>query len=363
MKILYYINTLAGGGAARKLALIANEMVKRNHDVSIATNTNFPILYQLNENIRIIPLYDDNSYNISRAKRLLRQILNARKIALAVRPDVIVTILPAVSFYTKLATLGLGIPVIFSDETSFARKDTSFVHFVRFHFYKLADAVVLLTDNDTRILGNRIPKKVVISNPLSYPVFHGTAERRKTILATGPTNEWNIKGFDLLIEAFGTLSAKHPDWELNIAGATGENSLRQLQQIIKKCNVQGKVHFIGFQSHIDQAMRNASVFALSSRIEGFSLSLVEALSQGCPAVAFRIKGVIADVTGNGNGTLLTDDYSVRQFAENLDRLMSDPSLRQRLADDGREYVKKYSIDKIVDQWEQLFDRLIKKTDN
>jgi len=359
MKVLYYIQSMAGGGAARLLALLANELANRDNEIIVATNTHVPVVYNLDEKIRILPLYHEDSYANGRIRRFFSQLKRAREIAKSERPDVIITMLPPVSFYTKLATIGLGIPTIFCDVTSYARKDSPFVHFVRYHFYNFADAVTIQTNNDKIILGKRLPKKVVINNPLSYPIVKEPTMRSNTILSIGMTEEWEIKGFDLLIRSFALVAAKHPEWSINIAGKSEPMTVAYLEGIMDECGVRDRIHFIGFQSHIDEVMRGSGIFALPSRIEGFSLSLIEALSQGCPAVAFKIHGVITDVTGNGHGTLLADDYSVEQFAENLDKLMSSQTLRDELANDGREYVKKYSIGSIVDQWEELFKKVTK----
>lgn len=359
MKVLFYIQTMSGGGAARLLSLIANELVKRGYEVIIANNLHVKIAYQLSDRIKLLPLYREDSYNKSRISRFLSQLSIAREIAKEQRPDVIISMLPPVSFYTYLATLGLHIPIIFCDVTSYARKDSPFVHFVRYHFYKLADAVTVQTENDRKILGKRIPRKVVINNPLSFPSFQAEIQRRKTILSIGHTSEWQIKGMDILIRSFARIAKSHPEWDVEIAGGTTPESLGYLNRLIAQNGVEGRIKFIGFQDRIELKMREVSIFALPSRVEGFSLALTEALSQGCSAVAFKINGVITDVTGNGHGTLLAEDYDERQFADNLDKLMSSEELRKKLASDGREFVKKYDITTIGSQWEALIRRITK----
>lgn len=360
MKILFYIQTMKGGGAARLLALLANELAERGETVGVATNLYHDISYSLSDKIDILSLYPENSYEINRFSRMTKLFKSSRKIAKTFKPDVIVTMLPPVSFFTKLSTVGLNIPIVFCDVTSYARKDSPFVHFVRYHFYKLADAVTIQTENDRRILGERLPQKVVINNPLSYPIFQGETTREKKILSIGHTKEWEIKGFDILIKAFGLIAENYPEWSIDIAGGTTPDTLAYLNSLIIENKVEGRVNFIGFQSHIDEKMRKCAVFALPSRIEGFSLSLTEAMSQGCPAVAFHIKGVITDVTDNGHGVLLTEDYDIKQFSENLDKLLSDSDLRFKLAEEGKAFVAKYDIKNIVNQWQNLFNRLTQK---
>lgn len=358
MKILYFIDNMHFGGAARKLCMIANELDKRNIQVFIATNTHNGIGFQLKESITILDLYTKDAYDKGRVSRVLDVMRCARRLVKQVKPDVVVTIIPHITFEVKLATIGLGIPTVFSDETSFARKDNRIDHFVRHWFYRFGDAITILTHNDERILGSKYPQKVVISNPLIYPKFEGDADREKTILAIGPLFEWHLKGFDLLFKAFSQITKRDPEWKIKIAGKIDPNSISYLQKMIEKLGIEKNVEFLDFCPNIKDVMRKASIYALTSRIEGFSLSLVEAISQGCACIAFDSYGVISEVTDGGKGVIIIQDGDTNAFSENLFRLMSDQQLREKLVEDGVSIIDKYKLENIVDQWVELFNSLV-----
>lgn len=360
MKVLFYIDIMNQGGAARMISLIANKLAERNHQVAIATNIHKEIVYHIDERVSVLSLYPQDAYEKSRLHRLIGVFKLARRAAKQYRPDVIVTTIPSVSFFVKLATMGMRIPTVFCDVTSYARKDSPFVHFVRYHFYKLADAVTIETENDRRLLGKRLPQKVVINDPLSFDIYRGPENREKFILAVGPTNEWEIKGFDMLLHAWGNIAKKYPDWKLCIAGSKYPEPLKFLQSIIDKYDISSQVDFLGFQRDIAAIMRRASVFALASRIEGFSLSIIESISQGCPCVCFRTVGVMTEVTENGTGAIIVEDGDVQDYSKQLDRLLSDPSLREQLSKDGRNFVSKYEIGKITSEWENLFNVIVRR---
>ncbi len=356
MRILFFIDRMASGGAARLITLIANELSKRNYDIYVATNLNVPVNYQLMPDIKLINSHIGNMNN--RLLRFFRLLKSSRKIAQEVKPDIIISTQPPVCFYSKLATIGLGIPTVFCDVTTYARKCSPFVHFVRYYFYALGDAVTIQTQNDAKILGKRLPKKVVINNPLSYPVFKGKSDRKPIILAIGDTNRWHIKGFDRLLKIFERVSSDFHDWELHIVGPIENETYEELMSMIDSPDVLKRICFDGFKPNINEYMRSCSIFALSSRIEGFSLSLTEALSQGLPSVAYSIHGVIDDVTENGHGTLLVEDDNDTAFEESLRRLMQDEELRTNLSQEGIKFVQKYSPEMIADCWESLLNRLI-----
>ncbi|MBR5747462.1 MAG: glycosyltransferase [Prevotella sp.] len=357
MRILYFIDTMQFGGAAKKTAMIANELSRKGHEVIIVTDINLDVGFALDESIRLLPLYEENKQG-NRAMKMLRKLRRVRSLVKSNSPDIVVSVLPHVSFYVKIALTGMRVPVVFSDETSFARNDSMFVHFIRHRFYNVADAVVVLTENDIKLLGTNIPKKVAIHNPVACPDFNQDyAVKEKIILAIGALKEWDIKGFDLLFQAFQPLAESFPDWKIVIAGDAKEPYMTKVQAMINHLNLDGRVELLGYQSDIFSIMAKTSIYALSSRIEGFSLSLVEALSQGCACVAFENYGVINEVTCGGKGVLVVKDGDVNGFSNQLRLLMESLKERKRLAEDGKPVVSAYSMDKIVTQWEDLFFRL------
>ncbi len=361
MKILYVIDTMRFGGAAKKTTTIANELVRRGHEVHIITDTRHEIGFSLNPAIEIISLYSVDGQQSTRFLKIVGKMWRIRKIVTALQPDVVISVMPHVSLYTKLALIWKKHPVVFSDETSFARADSSLIHFIRHRFYNIADAVVVLTENDVRILGKNIPRKIAIHNPVECSKFdRDFNSKNKTILAIGSLKEWDIKGFDLLIQAFGKIANKYPNWELAIAGDDREPYKTKVLELAKLEGVLEQIKILGYRKDIYEVMSSSSIYALSSRIEGFSLSLVEALAQGCCCVAFENYGVINEVTCGGKGVLLVKDGDIDSYSCALEKLLKDEDLRIKLAKEGHLCVEKYSVQSIVDKWEIVLNGLIYK---
>lgn len=358
MKILYYMDAMHFGGAAKKTTTIANELSRRGHDIFFVTDTNYRIGYTLEDGIQVIPLYEENRTKGNRLFKVLRKLKRVRYIVAAQKPDVVITVLPHVSFYVKVSLWGKKTPIVFSDETSFARKDSCLVHFIRHRFYNTADAVVVLTENDVKLLGKNIPRKVAIHNPVICPQYNGDyASKEKIVLAIGPLKEWGIKGFDLLIKAFKPLANTFPEWKIAIAGDDKEPYKAKVVELIKESELEGRVDILGYRSDIFDLMAKSSVYAMSSRVEGFSLAMVEAISQGCVCVAFANHGVMNEVSCGGKGVMIVDDGNVDAFSQALAQLMADERLRKSMAEEGNVCVKEYSLGAIVDKWESLLRRL------
>lgn len=344
---------------ARLLSSIVNGLAKRNHNLYVAANFTRPVNYIIDDRIKRIAWYPNNYYQTNKLKRLIYLIKEARRIIKKEKPDVIVSACPHTILLSRISGIGLNIPYIFADNTSFTRKDIPFIHFIRYHFYNFADRVTIQTENDKKVLGKRLPHKVVISNPLSYPIFKGSSQREKSILAIGHTDRWEVKGFDLLFKIWGQLYPSFPDWRLKIIGGESAASKELLLKMINDNGIANSVEFLGFRNDIDSIMQNCSVFVLTSRIEGFSISLTEALSQGLPAVSFRINGVITDVTDDGHGTLLVDDGDLEGFVKSLRELMSNNDLWAAKSEEGLSFVKKYDVDNIVNIWDGLLYEVAK----
>lgn len=363
MKLLFFIDAFESGGSARLISLIVNGLSSKGHEVIVAANFHRPISYPLNSNIKKIEWNPENYYEIPVIRRLWVLIKRARQIIKSECPNVVVSAVYHVVFLTKLSAIGIKVPFVFADQTSYARKDTLFNHFIRWHFYKLGDAVIIQTENDKKILGKHLPQKVVINNPLSYPIFDGDSVRNNIVLAIGHTDRWEIKGFDILIKAWGKVLPKHPDWKLMFIGGDKDDSRNFLIELAKQNGLTDSIIFGGFRTDSNLLMRECSIFALSSRIEGFSLSLTEALSQGLPAVAFKIHGVIEDVTEGGHGTILIDDGDIEAFAVALNKMINDRELRTQKAKEGLDFVQKYSEEKIINKWEEVFKNVVNKRRN
>jgi len=175
--------------------------------------------------------------------------------------------------------------------------------------------------------------------------------RVETIVAMGRFSR--EKGFDLLLRAMARVRV--PAKLLLLGEGKDEKKLRSLAENLE---VSANVEFLGFRKNPYPVLRDASVFVLSSRYEGFPNGLAEAMALGVPCVATRCRtGPEELITDSWNG-LLVPVEDPEAMAAAIDRLLGDPALRERLGTAARISVQRYDAGRIVRQYESLIESVV-----
>jgi glycosyltransferase involved in cell wall biosynthesis len=194
----------------------------------------------------------------------------------------------------------------------------------------------------------------VIHNPLSFYPDEASPLTNKQVLAVGRIT--HQKGFDKLIEGWNLVHMRHPDWILRIYGG-GE--VENLQKMINHLGLTDSCFLEGGSADIGQKYKESSIFALSSRYEGFPMVLVETMAYGVPAVAFACPCGPRDIIDDGEDGLLVENGNISMLADRICFLIEDDNERKRLGANARNNIKRLEIDHIAQEWKKLFDALIR----
>ena len=366
MKILFSIGSLNGGGMERVMSVLATQLAERGHDIIICLNRNI-VGYPIRDKVKLI--YSTNSNQADKYGKIgrlfchiynkfLYDYQNVRSMH-SIKPDVVVTFMNCVP---ALALFRGKIPVIDSERNCLDRNDQSFRDWYSRHlFYPLLTHIVLQTRHD-KVFARWLHRKTVIPNPLSfiplsYNEYVESFKERKNILACGRLDE-PVKGFDGLICAFAMVIRNHPGWVLDIAGSGSDKNLEYLKSIASQNGVENSVRFLGHCRDVKQEMANHSIFVLSSKREGFPNVLTEAMAMGCACVAYDCVTGPGEIIVDSIDGLLVDNQNINEMAKSLSFLMDNPELRYKLGLRAIEDVKRFSPDKIVRKWEELFKSVI-----
>ena len=198
--------------------------------------------------------------------------------------------------------------------------------------------------------GNNVHTEVVyIPNFLErFPEKPDRYPRDKTVLAVGRLNE--VKRFDLLIRMFSTLHAQFPDWKLRIVGEGEERG--KLEAVIKELKAEYYVTLTGKKDAVgvEEEMLHASIYAMTSRSEGFPFVLLEAQSCALPVVAFDVRVGPGFVVQNGVNGYLAADMVYEDFCEKIASLMKDEALRHEMAEAAKARASDFSREKVAEIW-------------
>ena len=200
---------------------------------------------------------------------------------------------------------------------------------------KVAAIQVLREEHRTTLkkLGIAAPGVEVIGNWSSFNGMGGEGaplSKSKVILCPGAINK--DKNQKLLVDAFRTIAADFPDWEVHLYG-NGKATFKTHPQ----------VKMMGF-GELSQPYADCAFVAFPSKTEGFGLVIADAAAFGKPTLCIK------DWIGCG----FVVPGTVPAFAAGLRRLMMDVSLRRQMGERARVYCgERYSREKILDQWEAL----------
>jgi glycosyltransferase involved in cell wall biosynthesis len=223
--------------------------------------------------------------------------------------------------------------------------------------YRRLDALTVLTTHDERdyraLLAGARTRVARVPNPLAPGERPRSDLTARTVVAAGRLN--TQKGFDLLIAAFATVARAAPDWRLRIYGSGPEHD--RLQAQIDALGLGGRVALMGRTQRLGEAMADASVFALSSRFEGFGMVLVEAMSHGLAVVSFDCPHGPHDIVRAGRDGLLVPAGDVDALAAALLEPIRDPERRRALGEAALRRSRDFSVATIGPDFERLLATL------
>jgi glycosyltransferase involved in cell wall biosynthesis len=239
------------------------------------------------------------------------------------------------------------------------------------HSVKRADHVIAVSEatrQDLIELYQTSPEKISVLYHGVTPDFQPVTEaarlaavrqkyglgERPFILSVGTIQP--RKNYQRLIQAFATLD---PTLALVIIGSKGWKYEAVFSEVAKR-GLDQRVHFLGFVADADlpALYSTASLFVYPSLYEGFGLPALEAMACGTPVVASN-QSALPEVIGEAG--LLVDPGDIEALAAAMARLLTDTSLRQKLAQAGRARAASFTWSgmaaKLLDLYKKLLERI------
>lgn len=377
MKILYCMCSLYNPGGMERVLLnkVRYLREKMGWDVSIVTTDQHgkPTFYPFPEGVRIIDLginyTDDNGKNpILKTLEYLRRRRKHRKalteVLLQERPDIVDSLYPSESSF---------IPSI--KDGSRKVLELHFNKFFRLQYGRkgllgLADRIrtrlderivrrfdrfVVLTEEDKGYWGDLPNIKVIPNAAIAADTGRSDCTAHR-VIAVGRLDYQ--KGFDRLIEAWNIVKKEsdYSDWRLDIFGQGEWEGM--LNDIINRKGLSNNVMINKPTNNINEEYSKSSIIVMTSHYEGFGMVLVEAMICGVPAIAFNCKCGPKDIIDNGRNGLLAPEGDIPGLAEAMKTLMRDYTLRRKMGNEAQRIREKFSEEKVMGSWIELFEGLV-----
>ncbi len=363
-RLTFVIHQITAGGAERILTLLANKFCEKGWSVTLLTldSGSEPAFFELHSDIQHWPLSlmrEQGNWWKAVKVHFLRPFLLRCAIRRS-KPDVVIAFIDLMNILTLVATIGLKIPVIISERVHPAFHSIGkFWSLLRQVVYKRSACLVVQTRDARSFFSSSIQKNSrIIPNPVLVPEYSGpvlkSSASSKTLMAMGRLREQ--KGFDLLLKAFAPLYNKFPDWMLEIWGE-GEQK-EYLEGLRDELGLRKRVRFPGLSKEHYKTISEADIFVLSSRYEGFPNVLGEAMACGLPVVSFDCPSGPSEMIQDGVNGLLVPAGNILQLSSSMERLMTSAELRKILGEQAIKITESYSLNKIVQSWEELIGEVV-----
>jgi glycosyltransferase involved in cell wall biosynthesis len=372
LKIFIFIPTLQIGGAEKQVYYLAREVHRRGYRVVVGTFYQGGFFWDKlkNEGVKVVSFNRKGKFDFFNFNRYLERFIAENEF------DIVQTFLSVANFFGLKAAAKAGLQNIFCGIRS------SYVDFFQYsigtgaYFYlskmiinKYAKKIIYNSQ-----LGNLYHKKLgfkkdgtVIWNGIDFEEaekIRSLTDRnlikdefgfpRNCVVLSMVSRLDPIKDFATLLMAFQSLLVTRKDAYLLIAGSGSGGILKKIMSMAGALNVRHNVRFLGLIENAYRIISSSDVLICSSRGEGLSNSLIEAMSLGTPVVSTKV-GDHNIVLGSGRG-LLVNVGDAAGMRDSINIILNNHTLRTKMIDNSLVFAKenfslKVMVDKYIQTWE------------
>lgn len=360
--IALFTTFLGGGGAERVMVNLSKGFCDQGLEVDLVLTRSGPRQYEIPNGIHLVDIGAPRIY--AALPGIIRYLRRAQ-------PDIILSAGAAVNVTVLLAwRLALSqARIVVSEHTSQIEatknardwRQRALPAFIR-TTYPWASAIVAVSkgaaDDLVQIASVPRQKLHVIYNPVvshelfvksEEPVNHPWFGEGEPPVILGAGRLTAEKDFATLIRAFALVRKERPA-RLMILGEGKDRP--KLEALVRELGLEEGVALPGFVDNPFKYMKRAAVFVLSSKWEGLSNVLVEALACGCPVVSTDCPSGPAEILENGKWGRLVPVQSPEALAEAILETLRRPIY-------GTERASDFSLQRAVNEYLKLLEKDVK----
>lgn len=176
-------------------------------------------------------------------------------------------------------------------------------------------------------------------------------------LVVHTSNFRKVKRVDDVVKAFAIIQEQVPS-KLLLIGDGPERS--HIEKTCRDLGVCEKVTFLGKQEAIEEILSVCDLFLLPSETESFGLAALEAMACEVPVISSNAGG-IPEVNIHGVTGYLSEVGDYEDMARNAISILSNEEILLNFKRNALEQAKKFDLNKVLKQYEQLYQKVVSKT--
>lgn len=369
LKVLFFIPNLAHGGAERVLVNLVNHMDYSKFNITVQTMFDVGIYRdKLNKQVRYIagfPWYFKGNtliYKLFTPKQLYKMYIKEDY-------DVIVSYLEGPSARVVSGCINPKIKLVNWMHIELENKEYA-THVFRNmkeaeRCYRSFDRIACVSETVKKSFNDTFKVNVPVE------VFYNTVET-ETIRKRSEeqiediefkTDEINIisvaklmksKGYDRLVRIQKKLRDDRLKTHVYIVGKGEEQN--HLEKLIEENNINNSWTFVGFKSNPYKYVKNADLYVCSSRKEGFSTAVTEALIVGTPVVSTNCSGA-TELLGYNNEYGIVTENNEEALYEGIKKMISDKNIFDYYKEQAEARGNRFSTDETVKAVEKMLEEV------
>jgi len=362
MRVCFFLGGLTGaGGIGRVTSVLANALVlKPDVEVYVLSfaDTHKPVLYELDKNIHTYTLFPSP---ISMKKAFLYNVTG--KLKKYLKDNKIDVLVACGSLYfpaVVMACKHIRTKAICWDHTApHITTDHAFQAWSRKYGAKHSDLNAVITKSAKLYYDEKYgnsDKNVVMYNPVD-PL--AVAKRKqynfesKKIITVGRLTY--PKNMELLIDVAERVLKSNPEWTWDIYG-DGELQ-EKLQAKIDAYGIGERIKLRGKVSDIYDRYSSYAFKVLTSRYEGFPMTLLEASANGLPMISFDVATGPNEIIEDGVNGFLVPPENAAEMEKAINILIRDDDLRCKMSIESAKSSEQFQIEDICEKWYRIFEKM------
>lgn len=358
-KICFLLGGLQGtGGIGRITSELANRLVEKNLEIVLISyfKDNSPFSYNLNKNVKQYVLFNTR---FSMTEAIIKHHA-IKKVKEIIKTENIDFVIACGALYFPLAILASSFTksrcICWEHTNPKTGQDYKFQRLSRFFSSFFAFKIVVLTKSAESFYRKYFPfskKKVVqIYNFISKQsiVSKKYNDSSQKIISVGRLTY--AKNFERLLYIASKTLNSFDNWEWDIYGDGEMKST--LQKLILEYKLEDKVFLKGNCNNIYEIYQNYSFLVMTSRYEGFPMVLIEAAANKLPLISFDIETGPNEIIENGKNGYLINHEMDDEMIDKIKSLIINKSIRIGFSNNVIALVDKFSEERIIKQWLEIF---------